>query len=93
MGEAEAGWASQPAADEFARLTPDRAFLADLARKTGGAVVEGDDLEAFVAGLPARGAPISEPWTAPLWDHPAAFLFAIACLAAEWGLRRLNGLA
>lgn len=92
-GEAEAGWASQPAADEFARLSPDRAFLADLAARTGGAVIDGEALGAFAAGLPARGAPITEPWTAPLWDHPAAFLLAVACLAAEWGLRRLNGLA
>ncbi|MDG3004347.1 glutamine amidotransferase [Paludisphaera mucosa] len=93
VGEAEAGWAAQPAADEFARLAPDRAFLAELAAKTGGEVIDGSRLDAFVAGLPARGAPISEPWTAPLWDHPLAFLIAIACLTAEWGLRRLNGLA
>jgi uncharacterized membrane protein len=93
IGEREAGWAAQPAADEFARLAPDRAFLQTLAAKTGGEVVEGANLDAFVAGLPARGAPITERWTSPLWDHPLYFLFAVACLTAEWGVRRLNGLA
>jgi hypothetical protein len=93
IGEREAGWAAQPAADEFARLAPDREFLKTLAAKTGGEVVDGKDLESFVAGLAARGAPITERWTSPLWDHPIYFLFAVVCLASEWGLRRVNGLA
>jgi hypothetical protein len=46
-----------------------------------------------VASLPARGAPITEPWTSPLWHQPVYFLIAIACLLAEWGLRRTSGLA
>ena len=93
VGEREAGWAAQPAADEFARLTPDRDFLATLASKTGGEVVDGDRLDAFVASLSSRKAPISEQWTSPLWHHPFYFLIAIVCLSAEWGLRRVNGLA
>ncbi len=93
VGTREAGYAAQPAADEFARLEPDREFLQTLAARTGGEVIDGDQLEAFVAGLAARGAPITEPWTSPLWHNPLYFLAAIACLAAEWGLRRVNGLA
>ena len=93
VGTAEAGWAAQPAADEFARLEPDRDVLATIAKRTKGEVIDGDHLDAFVAGLPARAAPIVEPWTAPLWHQPFYFLVAVACLAAEWGLRRLNGLA
>ena len=50
-------------------------------------------LDAFVASLASRDAPINEPWTSPLWHQPLFFLAAIACLAAEWGLRRVNGLA
>jgi len=93
LGGREAGWAAQPSADEFARLTPDRAYLEDLAAKTGGEVVEADRLNAFAATLAARAAPVAEPWTSPLWHHPLYFLFALACLTAEWGLRRLHGLA
>lgn len=93
IGEKEAGWAAQPAADEFARLKPDREFLETIAAKTKGEVVNGDRLAPFVASLNARHAPISEPWTSPLWHQPLYFLIAIACLTAEWGLRRVNGLA
>ena len=33
-----------------------------------------------------------ETWTSPLWHTPAMFGFALACLAAEWGLRRWKGM-
>jgi hypothetical protein len=93
VGTREAGWASQPAADEFARLEPDRDYLKALAAKTGGEVVDGEFLDSFVTRLASKDAPITEPWTAPLWHHPLYFLVALACLAAEWGVRRVNGLA
>ncbi|MFO0910848.1 MAG: hypothetical protein U0794_21325 [Isosphaeraceae bacterium] len=93
VGEREAGWAAQPSADEFARLEPDRDFLASLAQKSRGELVDINRLETFAASLESRGAPVTEPWTAPLWHQPWYFLLAIACLAGEWGLRRLNGLA
>ncbi len=93
VGERETGWAAQPAADEFVRLTPDRDFLTTIASKTGGEVVDGASLSAFVASLPARRAPVSEQWTSPLWHQPFYFLIAILCLSAEWGLRRVHGLA
>jgi uncharacterized membrane protein len=92
VGEREAGWAAQPAADEFARLEPDREFLKTVAAKTHGEVVDGDRLASFVATLPSRHAPVTEPWTSPLWHQPLYFLFAIVCLTAEWGIRRVNGL-
>jgi hypothetical protein len=93
VGEREAGWAAQPSADEFARLQPDREYLETLAAQTKGEMVDGDRLDRFVASLSARDAPITEPWFSPLWHQPLYFLVAIACLAAEWGLRRINGLA
>ncbi|SIO41356.1 Uncharacterized membrane protein [Singulisphaera sp. GP187] len=93
LGEKEAGWAAQPAADEFARLKPDRELLETIAAQTKGEVVDGTRLAPFVASLSSRHAPISEPWTSPLWHQPLYFLIAIACLTAEWGLRRINGLA
>jgi hypothetical protein len=93
IGEREVGWAAQPVADEFARLEPDRDYLKSLASKTGGEIVDGDRLSAFVASLSSRSAPITEPWTSPLWHQPLYFLIAIGCLLGEWGLRRLNGLA
>jgi uncharacterized membrane protein len=93
VGTREGGWAAQPAADEFARLEPDREFLKTIASRTHGELVDGDNLASFVAGLSSKSAPITEPWTSPLWHNPLYFLIAITCLAAEWGLRRVNGLA
>ena len=91
VGTREAGWAAQPAADEFARLNPDREFLKTIASQTHGEIVNGDALTSFVSNLSSRSAPITEPWTSPLWHSPLYFLIAIACLMAEWGLRRVNG--
>jgi hypothetical protein len=93
IGEREAGWAAQPAADEFARLEPDREYLKSIAEKTHGEIVDGERLESFVASLSSRHAPITEPWTSPLWHQPLYLLITIVCLTAEWGLRRVNGLA
>ncbi len=93
VGEKEAGWAAQPAADEFAHLEPDREFLNKIASQTHGEMVDGQRLDSFVASLSTRHAPITEPWTSPLWHHPLYLLVAIACLTGEWGLRRVNGLA
>ncbi len=93
VGEKAAGWAAQPAADEFARLEPDRDYLTTIAAKSGGEVVDGNRLSSFVASLGSRSAPITEPWTSPLWHQPLYFLVAILCLLGEWGLRRFNGLA
>jgi hypothetical protein len=93
LGERQTGWVAQPLADEFNRLQPNRALLEEIAAKTGGEVLSVDDLDEFVAGLPSRKMPISEPWVRPLWHHPLFFLFAVACLIGEWGLRRWKGLA
>ncbi|MDB6070333.1 MAG: hypothetical protein JWL81_1504 [Verrucomicrobiales bacterium] len=92
QGRATAGWATDLAAQELRSLTPDRALLEELARKTGGAVVEPDGLSAFAARLPSLKAPVMEPHEEPLWHTPWIFLTAVACLAGEWGLRRTQGL-
>jgi hypothetical protein len=91
-GEASAGWASDPAADEFRDLRTNRALLARVARATGGEVVTADRLDDLVDGLPSRHAQVTEPYVKPVWHTPWVFLFAITCLAAEWGLRRWKGL-
>lgn len=92
VGEKETGWTAEPAADEFSRLTPNRDLLRSIAQQTGGEVVELDDLDRFVADLPNKKIPITEPWEYPLWHQPQVFLLALACLVAEWGLRRRKGL-
>lgn len=92
IGRASAGWTSDPGAEEFRSLKPNRALLETLAGRTGGEVVPVGGLEKFVQGLPARKAPVTENAAIPLWHTPAMFLFALACFVAEWGVRRLKGL-
>jgi uncharacterized membrane protein len=93
IGQRQTGWTSDPSTDEFQQLRPNKALLEDIATKTGGEMVPLDDLNGFVRSLPNRKIPIVEPWISPLWHRGTVFLFAIACLIAEWGLRRWHGLA
>lgn len=92
VGRAEAGWSSDLAAAEFRSLRPNRDLLAELARRTGGEVVEAGDLPALVRRLPQKAAPEMENWSRPVWHTPFLFALALACLVAEWGLRRSRGL-
>jgi hypothetical protein len=92
VGHALAGWASDPAAEEFRALTPNRDLLSAIAQKTGGSVLKMSDLKDFARRLPEKAAPITETWSDPLWHKPAVFLFAIGCFVAEWGIRRWKGL-
>ena len=93
VGRAEAGWSSDLAAEEFRSLKPNRALLETIARKTGGEIIPVEKLEDFARSLPNRKVPITESWSFPLWHQAGVFLFALACFAAEWGLRRWKGLA
>jgi uncharacterized membrane protein len=92
VGKAGAGWASDPAADEFRSLKPNRALLETIAKRTGGEIVPMEDLRNFARKLPSRAAPITESYARPLWHQPAVFLFALACFIADWGIRRWKGL-
>ncbi len=92
-GRAVAGWAVDLAADEFRSLVPNIALLESLARRTGGEVIRAGDLADFVRNLPGKRAPVMETRAQPLWHTPWMFALALACLAAEWGLRRWKGLA
>jgi uncharacterized membrane protein len=91
-GRAATGWTSDPAAEEFRSLKPNRALLQSLAKKTGGEMVPLADLEKFVRKLPERRSPVMEMWSQPLWHKPLVLLFALACFVSEWGLRRWKGM-
>ncbi|MGI9518000.1 MAG: glutamine amidotransferase, partial [Pirellulaceae bacterium] len=92
IGKRQNGWVSEPANDEFSQLRPNREFLRRVAQKTGGEVVEIDELDRFAAGLPARKAPLMETRISPWWHTATIFLLALGCFVFEWGLRRWKGL-
>ena len=87
-----AGWVYAPSNEELRQLEPNRRWLKQLAEQTGGKLLTADDLDSFVQDLPNQKLPKTETAIFPLWHHLAFFWIAIACLASEWGLRRINGL-
>jgi hypothetical protein len=92
VGTANAGFTFDAAAEEFRTLAPNAQLLERMARATGGEMVSAENLPSFAATLPTKNAQIKEATLSPLWHQSWVFLLAIACLAAEWGLRRLKGL-
>lgn len=92
VGEAQVGWTSQPDAEEFSRVEPNREFLEAIAQRTGGQLVELDQLDTFAKELPHKKVPLSEPSLRPLWHRGWLFMLAIACFCGEWGIRRWKGL-
>ncbi len=92
VGVAEAGWVSEPAADEFASVKPNLGLLQDIAKSTGGRVVRLEELEAFAPTLATRASPIQESSSYPIWHRSVWLLLAIVCFGAEWGIRRRGGL-
>lgn len=92
LGRSTAGWSSDLAAEEFRSLVPNTALLEEIARKTGGRMVAASELEDFARKLPQLNAPVMETWSYPAWHTPLMFCFALACLLAEWGIRRWKGM-
>ena len=88
-----AGWTTQRAAREFQQLKTNRKVLHEIAKRSGGEVIDVSKLDELVASLPSREVPVTETWTYPLWHQPWVLALALACLCGEWGLRRWRGLA
>lgn len=86
-------WIEERAATEFARIPPQRARLAELARRTGGELLEPSQLASFAERFSRRAVPIVETRTVPVWHQPWWFLAALGCLIGEWTLRRGKGWA
>jgi uncharacterized membrane protein len=93
LDERETGWVAEPALEEFLSLQPNTDLLDRLASRTGGEVLQLNQLESFVSSLPNRKLPITEPWIYPLWHRWLILVGVLACLVGEWGIRRWRGLA
>jgi hypothetical protein len=80
--------------EELRNITPNEAALEKLADATGGGRVlrleQINQLPARLAAVTGREPEVVE-WS--LWDSPYLFVFVVACLCAEWGLRKRFGLA
>lgn len=92
VGQREIGWTAEPQSEEFRTLSVNRPLLEQIARQSGGEVIDVRRLDQFVRSLPNRKIPIIETWTYPLWHQSSVFLVALSCLIGEWGVRRWKGL-
>lgn len=93
IGRADAGWVADPDRREFQTIGVNRVALAEIARQSGGRLVDADSLDAFVDELSSRPVPVMETWTYPLWHQPWVLAVALVLLCGEWGLRRYQGWA
>lgn len=93
MGRTAAGWSSNPAAEEFKSLKPNRTLLESLAKRTGGEVVSMETLDAFAKTLPSRKAPITESAAIPLWHTPGDLPLRPGLLRGRMGRAALERIA
>ncbi|MFO1063246.1 MAG: hypothetical protein U0892_05185 [Pirellulales bacterium] len=92
IGERDVGWAAEPSSAEFRTLKADLAPLTAVAEKTGGKLVDIDELDSFVRDLPTMKVPITEQRVDPLWHRAGWLLITLTALCLEWGVRRVRGL-
>ncbi len=93
ISSSDVGWVASPQDEEFASIIPNRSLLETLASKTGGEVIEANQLNQFVNSLGNRPIPYVETVTHPWWHSWQILLLALGLLVAEWGLRRWKGMA
>ncbi|MFM1551145.1 MAG: glutamine amidotransferase [Lentisphaeria bacterium] len=75
---------------ELSDLTPDPELMAQVARITGGRVIETtDELAAVIESKVTTTASGAERHIEPLWDSPWLWALLIALLSSEWIVRRV----
>ena len=78
---------------EFSEPAPDPVFLKDLARATGGRVLEtaDDAAEASKEAARRRQRETQQNRTEPLWPRSFLWIIFAVCFCLEWALRRIGG--
>ena len=96
IGDVQTGWTSDLDAQEFRSIKVNRSLLENIAQRTGGKIVELDELNSFARSLPSQNVPILETWIRPLWDlrwiSLSIFMLILMCFTGEWTLRRWRGM-
>ena len=75
--------------DELRRGDTDHAALADLARRTGGRVLDAASFATLPSLLPQRARETDESISRTLWDTPFALAMLLVLLGIEWTGRRM----
>lgn len=93
LGTSSHGWVQDASEVEFRSISPDRKAMEELAEKTGGAVVEVEQLESLPQRLKNVPDLVVEVKVKPLWHTGMVFGLALLCLCGEWLVRRKHGAA
>ena len=75
--------------DEFRVPDTDHQLLSDLARSTGGSVLDRENIENLPSLLPNREVLIENPIIVPIWNTGAFFFLLLGLLGFEWIGRRI----
>ena len=68
-------------------------LLKRIAEDTGGRFFTPDNAAGLPEAISYSGRGVTVVEERDLWDMPALFLLLIGLMSAEWGYRRLRGLA
>jgi hypothetical protein len=78
---------------ELADLSPHERFLRRIAEASGGQFLSLDQLDTLPQRLEENRRKLAPLVEYALWDSPYLFVFVLACLSAEWALRKKFALA
>jgi hypothetical protein len=78
---------------ELADVSGDEQLLRSIANASGGQFLTLEQLNTLPARIDTIRQRQSRLVEYPLWDSPYLFVFVLACLSAEWALRKKFGLA
>ena len=96
ISNTQTGWTTDLDAREFRSIKVNIPLLENIAQRTGGKIIELDELDKFARSLPSRSVPITETWVRPLWDlrwiSLSIFLLILIAFSGEWTLRRWRGM-
>ncbi len=92
IGKRTSGWVCQPNLRELREINANQAVLDELATRSGGRILQANELDSFARSVPVNSALATEVKFAPWWHQPVVFMTALGCLITAWGLRRWRGL-
>jgi hypothetical protein len=89
FGRVEQGFEVVRDDDELRRGDADHAALAEIARRTGGRMLDGESVRQLAEILPLRARETDESVERTIWDGWPALAILLGLLAIEWSGRRL----
>jgi len=93
VGRAAAPLSAGPSPDEYFDAGRRTATLRRIADETGGRFYTPETLGDLPEDIDVKGAGVTLVEQKDLWDMPVLFLAILTLLGAEWGYRRMRGLA